>query len=86
MAVKIPKKTLNKDQIASFRREVEVMSKINHPHIALFMGAYVSATSVKIVTELLSGDFGEILSNPKKYPMTLYERMTYAKQAAEGSL
>ena len=53
VAIKIPRlpkgqKQFSEEQLTSFREEIKVMAKLYNPRIALFMGAFVSPTSIKI--------------------------------------
>ncbi len=76
---------LSEKQIENFKAEIEVMSKLYHPNIALFMGAFINrkAGQIKLVSELLTCDIEKILLDDQ-VPLTLYERMELAAQAAEG--
>lgn len=64
------------------------MSKLFNPRIALFMGAYipeVTGEPMIIVSEMLHGDMKTMLAkDAKKKQYSLYQRMLWAKQAAEG--
>ncbi len=61
------------------------MTKLYHPNIALFMGAFINpkAGQIKLVSELLTCDIEKILLD-ENIPLTLYERICFAEQAAEG--
>lgn len=85
VAVKIPKKQdqITPDRIESFNREVEIMSNIFAPNIALFMGACTKPGNIMIVTELLSGCLEELLHDPTK-ELTHAARMQMARDAALG--
>ncbi len=76
---------LSEKQLENFKAEIEVMTKLYHPNIALFMGAFINpkAGQIKLVSELLTCDIEKILLD-ENVPMTLYERMELAEQAAEG--
>lgn len=61
VAVKVlHKQDLDAKTLDAFRKEVEIMSKIFHPNIVLFMGAQTKGT-IKIVTELCVTDVEKIL-------------------------
>lgn len=61
---------------------MRIWSRLYHPNICLFMGAYVHPDSVLIVTEILEGDLESLLKKNKK--LSLYTRMKMAKEAAQG--
>lgn len=100
VAIKVPKmENASPEDIAQFKEEVGMMAKLYHPRIALFMGANVTKDEVKVrarlvldafpcspcgqvVTELLDGDVEHLLKKDPNVP--LYQRMVWAKQAAEG--
>eukprot|EP01091_Cochliopodium_minus_P003646 TRINITY_DN13624_c0_g1_i1.p1 TRINITY_DN13624_c0_g1~~TRINITY_DN13624_c0_g1_i1.p1 ORF type:complete len:522 (-),score=142.88 TRINITY_DN13624_c0_g1_i1:19-1584(-) len=87
VAVKVPllkEGQIDPKKLETFNSEIQVMSKLYHPRIALFMGAFVDPKNIKIVSELLQ-DFSLLLMNKKNVVgFSLYERMIYAVQAAEG--
>jgi serine/threonine protein kinase len=84
VAIKILQKQFDKKTIASFRREVEIISKIFHPNICLFMGASTGGKNLMIVTEYLPrGDLEKLLHDPK-VQLSLYTRMKMARDAALG--
>ena len=91
VAVKIPKsgsasvEALSEKQLESFKAEIEVMTKLYHPNIALFMGAFINPQlgQIKLVSELLTCDIEKILLD-ENIPLSLYERICFAEQAAEG--
>lgn len=91
VAIKVPKsgsnsvEALSEKQLESFKAEIEVMTKLYHPNICLFMGAFIDpkAGQIKLVSELLTCDIEKILLD-ESVQMTLFERMEYAEQAAEG--
>mmetsp|Transcript_29371 Transcript_29371/g.45390 ORF Transcript_29371/g.45390 Transcript_29371/m.45390 type:complete len:600 (-) Transcript_29371:32-1831(-) len=81
VAVKIPHRgVVNPSQ---FRKEVNVLSKINHPNVCLFMGACLSRPKVMIVSELMCGDVENLVLN-KKNKFKLSELIGFAIDAARG--
>ena len=72
-------------RVVFVQAEIEVMTKLYHPNIALFMGAFINpkAGQIKLVSELLTCDIEKILLD-ENIPLTLYERICFAEQAAEG--
>jgi len=78
------KPILDEEQLASFKKEVAIMSTIFHPNICLFMGASTVPGNFFIVQEFLpGGDVEKLLRNPK-VTLSLYRRMQIAKDAALG--
>eukprot|EP01100_Stratorugosa_tubuloviscum_P006059 TRINITY_DN2636_c2_g1_i1.p1 TRINITY_DN2636_c2_g1~~TRINITY_DN2636_c2_g1_i1.p1 ORF type:complete len:553 (-),score=254.25 TRINITY_DN2636_c2_g1_i1:76-1734(-) len=72
------------ETIETFKREIEIMSKLNHPHIVLYMGACTVSGNLKIVTELLpNGDVERLLAK-HQVKLSLCFRMKMALEAALG--
>ena len=112
VAVKVPSKDIEEDQLLEFKMEVNTMASISHPRLAMLLGenrsrifcfclfvvlnpvllaagAFIpppgSKDSVMIVLELLSGDMETILHRDQKAKkLSLFQRMEWAMQAAEG--
>lgn len=83
VAVKVPKKQkFTEHQLEAFKKEMRIWSRLYHPNICLFMGAYVSPNKVLIVTEILEGDLESLLKKNQK--ISLYVRMKMIKEAAQG--
>ena len=57
VAVKVPiKQVLTEGELAAFRREVEIMRRVFHPNIVLFLGACTKpGKRLMIITELMKG-------------------------------
>eukprot|EP01103_Thecamoeba_quadrilineata_P005223 TRINITY_DN1504_c0_g1_i1.p1 TRINITY_DN1504_c0_g1~~TRINITY_DN1504_c0_g1_i1.p1 ORF type:complete len:548 (+),score=107.96 TRINITY_DN1504_c0_g1_i1:25-1644(+) len=84
VAVKVPiRQRLSAAEVAGFRTEIEIMRKISHPNLCLFMGAVLEEQNIIIVTELLKGDVEKEIHNPDS-SATLVERLQWAKDAAQG--
>lgn len=84
VAVKVPlMQELDDDEIEALRSEVELMSAKPHANIVLFMGACTQPGQFRIVTELMDGDLEHLLQDSKT-PLSLYDRMMMAKDAALG--
>lgn len=84
VAVKVPKKqNLSKRTLRNFCKEVEIMSKIYHPNVCLFMGACTTPGNIRIVQEKLEGDLESRLHN-LEMDISLSQRMQWAKEAAQG--
>lgn len=84
VAIKIPKNQegLTEKKIQEFVKEVEIMSKIFHPNVTLFMGACLEPGKVMIVTELLQNNVEELLRST--IPLSLTDRIRMARDAARG--
>eukprot|EP00475_Leptophrys_vorax_P045521 TRINITY_DN9473_c0_g1_i4.p1 TRINITY_DN9473_c0_g1~~TRINITY_DN9473_c0_g1_i4.p1 ORF type:complete len:501 (-),score=99.67 TRINITY_DN9473_c0_g1_i4:534-1964(-) len=54
-----------KESIEEFKTEIDMMRKLRHPHIVLFMGASLKPPNVCIVTELLQMSLFDLLHNTK---------------------
>lgn len=86
VAVKVLlKQDFDEKALQAFRHEVEVMSKIYHPNINLFMGACTVPGKLMIVTELMRGDLESIILE-EHANLSLLQRMKIAKDAALGIL
>jgi len=72
--------------LAAFRREVEIVSRVFSPHVALYMGACThDPTRLMIVTELLKTDLEKLLLDPNaRSQLNMYRRMLIARDAALG--
>ena len=64
-------------------KEVEIMSKIFNPHVALFMGVCMIPQGIRIVSELLCCTVESMLNETTKYT-ALSERLRWAKEMAIG--
>jgi len=79
------KQDYDEKTLQTFRNEVEVMSKIFHPNINLFMGACTVPGQLMIVTELMKGDLESLLVD-EQVQLSLLRRLKIAKDAALGIL
>jgi len=85
VAVKIlHNQQLDQKTLQAFRKEVEIMSKIFHPNIVLFMGACTVPGHLRIVTELMPRGDVETMLKDANINLTLYTRMKMALDAAFG--
>jgi len=83
VAIKVPiKQRLTEEELKAFRHEVQIMRKIFHPNVVLFLGASTAENNLKIVTELMETDLEKIIHSGKQ--LTLPEKIRYAKDAALG--
>jgi serine/threonine protein kinase len=75
---------LDEKTLTDFKKEIEIMSKLNHPNVVLFMGACTTPGHMAIVTELMpKGNLAQLLHN-QKIELPLSMRMRMAKDAALG--
>jgi len=57
VAIKVPlKQKLTEEELKGFRHEVQIMRRIFHPNVVLFLGACTFENSFMIVTELMDTD------------------------------
>lgn len=85
VAVKVPvNQHLTPEEMNDFRKEVQIMSKIFHPNVVLFMGACTQAGNIKIVTEMMDMDLEHFLKTEEGRTLSLFHRMKLAKDAALG--
>lgn len=74
---------LSVEALDDFCNEMEILSKIHHPHIINFIGA--CREPLMIVTELMTGgDLEKLLLDVTGYPLSLLTRLSMAKDAALG--
>eukprot|EP01124_Arcella_intermedia_P021173 TRINITY_DN2913_c0_g1_i3.p1 TRINITY_DN2913_c0_g1~~TRINITY_DN2913_c0_g1_i3.p1 ORF type:complete len:522 (+),score=121.48 TRINITY_DN2913_c0_g1_i3:19-1584(+) len=87
VAIKILKNRFGtEEQLASFKREVDIMSRIRFPNVCLLLGACTDPDYFCIIQEYLPrGDLASALEN-KKLPNNFYARMRLGSQIARGML
>jgi len=87
VAIKILKNKFGtEEQMASFKREVEIMSRIRFPNVCLLLGACTDPDYFCIVQEYLpGGDLANLLEKGK-LPTSFYARMRLASHVARGLL
>jgi hypothetical protein len=79
---KLNSQNIDEKKLTDFKKEVEIMSKLRHPNVLLFMGACTQPGNLMIVTELMpKGSLRELLKDSK---YTFKQRMQFAKQTAQG--
>lgn len=82
VAVKVPvRQDLSERDLEKFRREVNIMSRINHPNVCLFMGACTRPGHIRIVCEKLKCTVESMMKNES---CLLSQRMKWARDAACG--
>jgi len=84
VAVKMPnRQKLSKEELESFRHEVQMMRRIFHPNVVLFLGACSNENCLMFVTELMEGDLEHLIRNPN-IKLSFTEKIKLAKDAALG--
>ncbi|XP_057729666.1 serine/threonine-protein kinase EDR1-like [Arachis stenosperma] len=72
------------DAVAQFKSEVEIMLRLRHPNIVLFMGAITRPPHLSILTEFLPrGSLYGLLRNPK-FQLNDKRRLRMAVDVAKG--
>ena len=84
VALKIlsPSLAADRDRLARFQREAEVLASLNHPHIAQIHGLEESGGMTAIVMELVDGD--DLSQRIAKGALPLDEALPIAQQIAEA--
>jgi serine/threonine protein kinase/Tol biopolymer transport system component len=84
VAIKIlpPSVAADRDRIARFQREAEVLASLNHPNIAAIYGLEESAGTTALVMELVDGDDLSVLI--ARGPIALPETLQIARQIADA--
>eukprot|EP01090_Pellita_catalonica_P004230 TRINITY_DN14069_c0_g1_i1.p1 TRINITY_DN14069_c0_g1~~TRINITY_DN14069_c0_g1_i1.p1 ORF type:complete len:474 (-),score=88.31 TRINITY_DN14069_c0_g1_i1:27-1448(-) len=81
---RLSKQEIDQKALQDFKKEVEIMSQLNHPNVVLFMGACTQKGKMCIVTEILSkGNLSQMIHNTK-IQLPLYRRLQMARDAALG--
>jgi len=85
VAVKVlHRQDLDEHSLNAFRKEVEIVSRIFHPNILLYMGACTIPGHMMIITELMPRGDLETMLHDKKAHLPLVLRMQMARDAAKG--
>ena len=84
VAIKIlpPSLAADRDRLARFQREAEVLASLNHPNIAAIYGLEESDGITALVMELVEGD--DLSQRIARGPIALDEALPIAKQIAEA--
>lgn len=75
---------IDQEALAAFKHEVDIMNKLRHPNILLFMGACVEGDQLMIVTELMPRGSVEDLIHKSKTQLPFKQRMKIGKDCALG--
>jgi len=84
VAIKVLPAELSQDRerVARFRREAQVLASLNHPNIAAIYGLEESAGVVALALELVEGE--DLAERMKRGAIPVDEALAIAKQIAEG--
>ena len=77
-----PSVAADRDRLARFQREAEVLASLNHPHIAAIHGLEEGDGVKALVMELVEGD--DLSQRLARGPIPLDEALVIAKQLAEA--
>jgi len=83
VAVKILKFGFTEDALQNLTNELEIMKKLNHPNLILFMGGRVTNDSYCFITELAEGSLHDFLYKEIKFG-NKYTEKQIAKDIATG--
>ena len=70
----------DKDRMARFHREAQVLASLNHPHIAGIHGIEESGTQTALVMELVEGE--DLSERLRHGPIPMIEALKIARQVA----
>ena len=84
VAIKVlpPSMVADRDRLARFQREAEVLASLNHPNIAAIYGLEESDGITALVMELVEGD--DLSQGIAKGAIPIDEALPMAKQIAEA--
>ena len=72
----------DRDRLARFQREAEVLASLNHPHIAQIYGLEQTGDTFALVIELVEGE--DLAQRIARGPLALDEALPMARQIAEA--
>ena len=81
---KLFKQDLDKETLEDFKKEVEIMSRLRHPNVLLFMGACTTPGDMAVVTEILSAGNVEDLMKDRKLTISEFLRIKMLRDLAKG--
>jgi serine/threonine protein kinase len=71
------------DALGRFRREIEILARLNHPNVVRAYDVFRTRTQLYLVLEYIEGcDFGKLVR--RRGPLPVPEAVGYAVQAARG--
>ena len=72
----------DRDRLARFQREAEVLASLNHPHIAQIYGLEQTGDTFALVMELVEGE--DLAQRIARGPLAIDEALPIARQIAEA--
>ncbi|KAL6063525.1 Dual specificity protein kinase [Balamuthia mandrillaris] len=75
---------LSGEKLEELRTEVEIMSRLRHPCILLFMGVCTETNNVALVMEYVEGKSLDRILHDPKIPLSFQQQMHLAKDIAKG--
>jgi len=72
----------DRDRVARFQREAEVLASLNHPHIAQIYGLEQTGDTFALVMELVEGE--DLAQRIARGPLAIGEALRIARQIAEA--
>ena len=81
---KLFKQELDEKLLADFKKEVEIMARLRHPNVLLFMGACTDPGNMAIIMENIKGGNAEQVLRDNTLELSLYTRMKMARDVAFG--
>ncbi len=72
----------DRERLARFQREAEVLASLNHPHIAHIHGLEEAGDTIALVMELVEGD--DLSQRIARGPIPIEEALPIAKQIADA--
>ena len=72
----------DRDRLARFQREAEVLASLNHPHIAHIHGVEESNGTIALIMELVEGE--DLAQRIARGPIPIEEALPIARQIAEA--
>jgi len=74
---------VDESELATFRKEIEIMSKFSHPKIVQFLGASLQQPNICILTEFMDrGNLSNVMKADPNLPWT--RKLAMSLDAAEG--
>lgn len=78
----IVKKGKNEKELKNLRSEIEILTKLNHPHIITLFDSFETDTDFVVVMEYAQGELYDILEDDKQLPATEVQKI--AKQLIQA--
>lgn len=71
-----------KDDLISFRREIDILKKVDHPNIMRMLDVYETDTDFCVVSEFARGDLFQIIEDNQTLPENVLQNLAYQLVAA----